>query len=132
MKKHLRDPIDFAKTLKLRFRVSDLELSERRKRYTSSRKEEEVDAQMSLWGEAVERRTHILGECEMCKEERDVLEEEVRAMGKCDMEELCTLDSREKTSTVLGDRWWPQAAKQGGDKNSQKFLCNIRIMETTY
>ena len=42
MKKYLHGPMDFAKTLKLRFRVGDLDLRERRKRYTSSREEEEV------------------------------------------------------------------------------------------
>ena len=34
------------KTLKPRFCIGDLDLPERRKRYTSSRKEEEVDEQM--------------------------------------------------------------------------------------
>ena len=27
--------------------------------------------------------------------------------------------------TILGDRWWPQTAKQEGDKIIEKFLCNI-------
>ena len=26
---------------------------------------------------------------------------------------------------MIGDRWWPQAAKQEGDKTSKKNLCNI-------
>ena len=38
-------PMDYAKTLKPRFRVGDLDLPERRKRYTSSREEKE-DTQM--------------------------------------------------------------------------------------
>ena len=38
--------MDVAKTLKLLFRVGDLELPERRKRHNSSREDEEVDAQM--------------------------------------------------------------------------------------
>ena len=45
------------------------------------------------------------------------------------MEEFGTLDNIEKTIATLGNRWWPQAAKQGGDKTSKKFLCNI--LETT-
>ena len=59
----------------------DLDLPERRKRYTSSweeEEEEEIDAQMCPCGKAIESRTHIVGECEMYKEERDVLEEEMR------------------------------------------------------
>ena len=47
----------------------------------------------------------------MYKEERDVLEEEMREIDECDMEEFDTLDSSEKTIAILGDRWWPQAAK---------------------
>ena len=37
MKTYMHDPLDCAKTLKLRFRVGDLDLPGRRKRYTSSR-----------------------------------------------------------------------------------------------
>ena len=125
MKKYLHGPTHFAKTLKMRFRVGDLDLPERRKRYTSSREEEEIDAQMCPCGKAIESRTHIVGECEMYKEERDVLKEEMREIDECDMEEFDTLDSSEKTIAILGDRWWPQAAKQEGDTISKKFLCNI-------
>ena len=57
-------PVDYAKTLKLRFRGGDLDQPERRKRYTSSREEEE-DAQMCPCGKAVESRTHIVGQCEI-------------------------------------------------------------------
>ena len=45
MKTYLHGRLDFAKTLKLRFREGDLDLPERRKRYTGSQ-EEEVDALM--------------------------------------------------------------------------------------
>ena len=38
--------------------------------------------------------------------------------------EFDTLDSSEKTIAILEDRWWPQAAKQEGDKTSNMFLCN--------
>ena len=81
MKTYLHGPLDYAKTLKLRFRVGGLDLPERRKRYTNSRGEAE-DAQMRPFGKAVESRTHIVGECEIYKEERDVLEE-VRKIDKC-------------------------------------------------
>ena len=45
MKSYLHGPMDAAKNLKLRFQAGDLDLPERRKRYTSSREEEDVDAQ---------------------------------------------------------------------------------------
>ena len=35
-----------------------------------------------------------------------------------------TLNSNEKMAAILGDRWWPQNAKQEGDKISKTFLCN--------
>ena len=60
----------------------------------------------------------------MYKEGRDVLEEETREIDDCDVEEVGPLDSSEKTIAILGDRWWPQAAKQKGDNINNKFLCN--------
>ena len=56
---YLHGPMEHAKTLKLRFRVGDLDLPERRKRYASSREEEEI-AQMCPCGKAVESGTHIV------------------------------------------------------------------------
>ena len=48
-------------------------------------------------------RTRIAGECEMYKEERDVLQE-MRKIDECDMETFGTLDGSEKTSAVLRGR----------------------------
>ena len=41
------------------------------------------------------------------------------------MEEFDRLDRSEKTMAILGDRWWPQAAGQEGDKISKKRLCIV-------
>ena len=67
----------------------------------------------------------MVGECEIYKGERDVLE--MTKIDECNMEKFGTLDinSSEKTIAILADRWWPQKAKQQGDKISKKFLCNI-------
>ena len=35
------------------------------------------------------------------------------------------LYSREKTIAILGDGWWPQTAKQDGDKICRRFLCSV-------
>ena len=51
--------------------------------------------------------------------------EEMRKIDECGMEKLGTLDSSEKTIAILGERWWPQKAKQEGDKIRKKFQCNI-------
>ena len=56
-------------------------------------------------GTPVESRTRIVGECEIFKEERDALEEEMRIVDVCDMEEFGRLESSEKTIAILGDRW---------------------------
>ena len=72
----------------------------------------------------IESRAHIVGECEVCKEERDALEE-MRKLDGCDMYEFDRLESSEKMIAILGDRWWPQTAKQDGDRISKQFLCNI-------
>ena len=77
-------------------------------------------------GKAIESRTHIVEECEMHTEGRDALEEELREIDECDMEEFGTLESSEKTIAMLGDRWWPQAAKQEGVKGT---LAPKRLLE---
>ena len=59
-KTYLHGPMDYAKGLKMRFRVWDLDLPERRKRRNSSR-EEDVGAHMCPCGTTIERRTHIVG-----------------------------------------------------------------------
>ena len=41
------------------------------------------------------------------------------------MEEFGRLESSEKTIVILGDKWWPQTAKQGGDRIRKQFLCNV-------
>ena len=61
-----------------------------------------------------------MGECEILKEERDVVEE-IRKIDECDMDKFGTLHSSEKTIAILGDRWWPQTAKQQGEKISKKL-----------
>ena len=62
---YLHGPTDYAKKLKLRFRVGDLDLPERRKIYTKSREEEDVATNMCPCGTTIESRTHIVGECEL-------------------------------------------------------------------
>ena len=49
----------------------------------------------------------------------------MRKVDACDMEEFGRLESSEKTNVILGGRWWPQTAKQDGDRISKQFLCNI-------
>ena len=61
MKTYLHGPMDYAKKLNLRFGVGNLDLKERRKRYTNSREEEYVATNMCLCGITIEYRTHIAG-----------------------------------------------------------------------
>ena len=70
---------------------------------------------MCLCGKAIESRTHVVGECEMYKEEQDVLEKETREIDECDMDNFSSLDDSEETIATLRDRRWPQKAKQEGD-----------------
>ena len=39
----------------------------------------------------------------------------------CDMEEFGRIESSEETIAILGDRWWPQNAKQDGDRIRKQF-----------
>ena len=122
MKTYVHGPKDNAKTLKLRFRVGELYLPERRKNYASSPDEEEEDAQTCPCDKATESRTHVVGECEVYKEERDVLEAEMRKIDECDMENFGTQYSSEKTIAILGDSWWSQTVKQEWDKISNIYM----------
>ena len=38
---------------------------------------------------------------------------------------LVRLESSEKTTAILGGRWWPQTAKRDGDRISKQFLRSI-------
>ena len=80
---------------------------------------------MCLCGTTIENRTHIVGECAIYKEERDALEEEMRKFDGCDMDEFGRLERSEKTIAILGDRRWPQTAKEDEDRISTKFLFSI-------
>ena len=70
MKACLHGALDASKNLKLRFRAGGLDLPE------SKRVEEGKDKQNCPRGKAIESRTHIVAECELYQEERDV-------WGKC-------------------------------------------------
>ena len=120
MEMYLHGPMDYAKRLKLRFRVGDVDLPEREEGYNSSRVEGEEGAQSCPYGNADESSTHKVAECELHNEEQDVLEE-MRKIDGYDMENFGTLDSSEKTIAILGDGWWPQTAKQEGDEIYEKF-----------
>ena len=53
-----------------------------------------------------------------------MLVEEMRNLDGCDMKKFGRRKGSEKTIAILGDRWWPQTAKQEGDRISKQFLCN--------
>ena len=70
----------------------------------------------------IESMTHIVGECEIYKEEREMLEE-MRKLDECDMKEVDRLESSKKPIAILGDKWWPHTAKQDGGRISTQLLC---------
>ena len=125
MKTYLHGSMGYEKKLKVRLRAGDLDLPERRKRCTSSRQEEDVATSMCPRGTTIESRTHVVGECDIYKEERNALENEIMKLDACHMEEFGRLESSEKTIAILEDKWWPQTAKQDGDRTSKQFPCNI-------
>ena len=50
-----------------------------------------------------------------------MLLKEIRELNDCD-EEFGTLDSSEKTIAILGDRCWPHAANNEGDKTKASMV----------
>ena len=95
---------------------------------TSSQEEEDVDTNMCPCGTTIESGTQLVGEYKIFKEERGALKE-MRKSDVCDMEECGKRESSEKTITLLVDRWWPQTAKQDGDRINKQSLCSIPGME---
>ena len=85
----------------------------------------EEEAQTCPCGKARESRIHIVAECELYKDERDILDEEMREVKEGGIKSFDALDNREKTIASLGDRCWQQTAKQDGDKICKRFLCNV-------
>ena len=116
--------MDYAKKLKLRFRVGGLDPPQRRKRHTRSQ-EKDAGAHMCPCGGTIESRTHAVGDWNRQEGTGCVRggDEEIRRV--CDMEEFGRLESSEKTIAILGDRWWPQTTKQDEDRISEQFLCSI-------
>ena len=49
----------------------------------------------------------------------------MRKLDVCDMKEFGRLESSDETITILGDGWWPQTAKQDGDRISKPFQYNM-------
>ena len=62
-----------------------------------------MDAHMRPCCTTIGCRTHVVGECEIYKKERDALEE-MRKLDECDIEELGRLASSEKTIVILRRR----------------------------
>ena len=62
METHLHGPMDYAKKLKLRFRVGDLDLPERRCDIPVV-EEEDMDERMCPCGTTLVSRTQMIGEC---------------------------------------------------------------------
>ena len=73
----------------------------------------------------MESRSRILAECELYQEESDMLRREMLEVNEDGMQLFEGLDSSGKTMAILGDRWWPQTAKQDGDKICKRFLCDV-------
>ena len=73
MKPYLHGPMDFREKVETSISRGEPGPPERRtKRYSSSREEEDVVTHMCPCGTTIEGRTHIVGQCAIYKEERDV------------------------------------------------------------
>lgn len=61
----------------------------------------------------------------MPKDNRDVLEGEMREVNEGGVELFDASDSSEKAMTTLRDIWWPQRSKQDGDRICKRVLGNV-------
>lgn len=65
------------------------------------------------------------------KEERDVLEKEIREQDECDSAVFVALDDSNRKVAILVDRWWPPAVKPEGDDICTIYVCNVQYVKTT-
>ena len=80
-------------------------------------------------GKTIESRSYIVEECEMYTEERDVLEDEMRKIDDCDVDNFWyTQDDSEEMIAIVGDKRWQQKSKQEGNKVGKNF---VQCMEKT-
>ena len=93
MKTYLHGPMDYAKTLKLLFRVGDVDLPKRGIPVVRRGKNTQIRVHVAKQ----QGRTYIARECAMYKEERDVFEE-MRQRDECDLEKFSQLDNRKQRS----------------------------------
>ena len=67
-----------------------------------------------------------MGKCQIFNEERNALSKGMRTLKVFHMEAFGKLESSEKTIAIIGNRWWPQTAKQDRDRTFKHFRCRIR------
>ena len=84
--------MNYAKRLKLRPRVEDLGLPERKTIYISSREAEDVGSYICPCRTTTRRRTYTVARSKIYKEEQDAFEEGMRTLDVCDLDELGRLE----------------------------------------
>lgn len=72
MNAYLHGSLDYAKNLKMRLRVGDLDLPEGMTGYAGGLVEEGVDVQICPYDKAIQSRFHLVAGYELHKGERDV------------------------------------------------------------
>ena len=103
IKTSLDGPVDFAKTLKLSFRVRDLDQPAIKKKELCQKAGRGGSRRTELpLCNLDESRTHRMGKCELYKGRECVRAK--RKKDRCDIETFGTLDSSEKTITTLPRR----------------------------
>lgn len=103
--------MDYAQKLKKQFRIGDLDLPEGRKRYISNTEEQDT-MKACPYGKAGESRTHIIEECELCRDEREALEEQTRNIG-CGMAKFSAFGKSAKKIAMSGDKWMATRGQTG-------------------
>lgn len=95
--------MDYA-NLKKRCRVGDLNLPERR-RYTNGRVQKEVGAQNCLPSKAMEDRTYVVADCDLYKEEQDLLTRDMWEAKEGGMKSFRAVDECTKMMALPRKRW---------------------------
>ena len=85
-----------------------------------------MPAIMCPCGPTIERRTHIVKECEIYKVEGKLLTGGMRKMDVCDIEKFCRLQSSEESIAIHTEKSWPQTSKHDEHRMNKQSMCSLQ------
>lgn len=106
-----------------KFRTGDIDLEERRRRFR--KRNEDNDKFACGCGFECEDRVHVVAECPLYDQEREVYMTELGKIEGCDRKKFESWGKQEKAVAILGDKTWPKKARRDVDRIGKTFLRHV-------